>query len=441
MKKILILGAGRSSVFLIEHLLKYSGNQFSITVADQTTAGAESKTGKHPAASVIALDVNHSEDMNKAVAAHDIVISMLPANMHIPVAYACLEKRKHLFTASYVSPAMQKLNHEVEQAGLLFMNELGLDPGIDHMSAMQMIEELKERGGEITSFKSFCGGLVSPKSNDNPWGYKFSWNPRNVILAGQSTARWLEQGKIIYTPYHRLFKEAETIEVPGFGSYDAYANRDSLGYTEAYGLSGIRTLKRGTIRQSGYCRAWDALVQMGITDDTFSICIPDGTSWHTFSTSFLPGGSPSWRSTLCKLMHWQNDDDALELLEYTGIFDADNMIAPQTATPAALLQQQLEKKWLLRAGDTDRIVMIHEIEYLMQGKMQKLSASLVIDGESQTHTAMAKTVGLPLAVFTRLFVDQQIQNRGVLIPVHKNIYQPVMQGLSEFGIHFQHTHS
>lgn len=441
MKKILILGAGRSSIYLIEHLLDKAEGKLTLTVADQTLHGAQSKIAGRKNALSMELDVNHEEQMNSAIAEHDIVISMLPANMHFPVAQCCLRHRRHLFTASYVSPAMQQIAHEVSEAGLLFMNELGLDPGIDHMSAMQMIEDVSAKGGEILSFKSYCGGLVAPRSNDNPWGYKFSWNPRNVVLAGQSTARWLENGKIIYTPYHRLFKEAESIEIPGYGSFDAYANRDSLGYIEAYGLHHIQTMKRGTLRQNGFCRAWSALVQMGITDDSFSIHIPDGTTWNDFSTSFLPGGSPSWQQSLCSLMNWQANDPALALLDYTGIFDHHHFVQTQTASPAAILQQQLEKKWKLLPGDADRIVMIHELEYMHQGVAKKLSASLVLDGESESHTAMAKTVGLPLAVFTLLFVDGKIQNRGVHIPVVKEIYDPVMEGLMALGITFHHSHS
>ena len=439
MKNILILGAGRSSVFLIEHLLQHSADLLRLTVADQTLEGAKQKIGSHTAGRALALDVTQQDALLKAVQEHDIVISMLPATMHMPVAYACLEHGKHLFTASYVSPEMRAIHAKAEEKGLLFMNELGLDPGIDHMSAMQMIEIIKKEGGDIQSFKSYCGGLVAPSSNDNPWGYKFSWNPRNVILAGQGTARWREKGTMHYTPYHRIFAEAENMEVPGYGAYDGYANRDSLGYIDAYGLQGIQTMKRGTLRQSGYCRAWNALVQMGITDDGFLLNIPEGTTWESFSTSFLPGEGPSWKERLCQLMHWPANDPALALLEYTGIFDADHFIPPQQASPAAILQQQLEKKWKLRPGDLDRIVMIHEIEYLQGGEMKKMSAALVLDGDSDTHTAMAKTVGLPLAVFTLLFLQGRFSLKGVHIPVYKNVYDPVMQGLESQGIVFHHT--
>jgi saccharopine dehydrogenase (NADP+, L-glutamate forming) len=439
MKKILILGAGRSSVFLIEHLLLQAGKTIELTVADQTLAGAEEKTGRNPLAATLALDVNNREALYAALAEHDIVISMLPATMHLFVAHACLAEGKHLFTASYVSPEMRMLHHEAAAKGLLFMNELGLDPGIDHMSAMQMFDKIKEDEGEITSFKSYCGGLVAPVSNDNPWGYKFSWNPRNVILAGQGTARWLENGKLHYAPYHRLFSESESIHVPGYGAFDAYANRDSLGYIDAYGLHDIRTMKRGTLRQSGFCKAWNALVQMGITDDSFTLRIPDGTPWGSFSRAFLPGDNPSWKQSLCALMHWQEDDHALAMLAYTGIFDDEHTISSAAGSPAHFLQQQLEQKWKLRKGDLDRVVMIHEVEYLRHGKQHQLSASLVLDGNSDTHTAMAKTVGLPLAVFTLLFVQGKIKATGVHIPVSKEIYEPVMEGLGELGISFHHA--
>ena len=240
-------------------------------MSDMSLELAQSKVGNHPNGKAIALDINNAAQREKAIASADMVISMLPAFMHSEVAKDCLRLNKHMTTASYVSAEMQALNEDAKKKGLLFLNEIGLDPGIDHMSAMEIIHQIKEKGGKIESFKSYCGGLIAPESNDNPWGYKFTWNPRNVVLAGQATAQYREEGKLKFIPYQGLFTQTEMIEVDGYGKFEAYANRDSLSYDEPYEIKGIPTILRGTLRYPGYCRAWSMFVKLGWTDDHFAI--------------------------------------------------------------------------------------------------------------------------------------------------------------------------
>ncbi len=295
MQKILLIGAGRSASSLIRYLLDHASEcDWEITVADVSLEMAQHKTGQHPRAKALAFDMQDEAQRSTHIQAADLVISMLPATMHMPVAHDCVRYKKHLVTASYVSPAMKALHEEAKNAGIILMNEIGLDPGIDHASAMQIIDSVRDKGGEVVSFKSYCGGLVAPESNDNPWGYKFTWNPRAVVMAGQGgdaagiAAQYMENGKVKYIPYTRLFSSLETVSVGGLGKFDAYANRDSLSYINVYGLKDVQNMYRGTLRASGFCKAWNALIQLGITDDSFKISNAKNLSYADFIEAFTP---------------------------------------------------------------------------------------------------------------------------------------------------------
>ncbi|MEW6469571.1 MAG: saccharopine dehydrogenase C-terminal domain-containing protein, partial [Bacteroidota bacterium] len=316
--------------------------------------------------------------------------------------------------------------------GLIFLNEAGLDPGIDHMSAMQLIDGFKKAGEEILSFRSYCGGLVAPESNDNPWGYKFSWNPRNVVLAGQGgDAQYLEQGALKTIPYEKLFEQTETIEVSGYGRFEAYANRDSLSYRQPYGLEEIPTLLRGTLRMPGFCRAWNALIRLGLTDDTKSIPDSDQLTWE----QLIHRLNPVITADLAAQIH--GNSEVFSRLEWLGIF-SDRKIPLKNATPAQILQELLEEKWALKPHDKDMIVMQHIFETRNKKKeIRKVKSSLVVIGDDQVYTAMAKTVGLPLAICVKLILQGKIKARGVVIPVLKEIYTPVLKELADNGIRFQ----
>jgi len=437
MKTILIIGAGRSSSSLIRYLLDHAQqHDWQLRVGDVSKAAAEQKTGGHARASAFGLDIANVEQREEEILKADLVVSMLPAFMHGAVAQDCVRLGKHLVTASYVSDEMRALHEEAQGKNVLLLNEIGLDPGIDHMSAMQVIDRVKEEGGSFRAFYSYCGGLVAPESNDNPWGYKFSWNPRNVILAGQGTAQYIENGQYKYLPYSRLFSQAKTIEVEGWGKFDAYANRDSLSYRAPYGLETIPTMQRGTLRMPGYCRAWNALVQLGLTDDTFKIKNADQLSYAQLVEAFLPAGTGTIKKRLAEFLGEKENSEALQKMEWTGIL-SDEKIPLSEASPAQILQELLERKWLLKPGDKDMIVMQHEFVYELKGKTHQLFSSLVVKGDDQVYTAMAKTVGLPAAIAVKLILTGKLKLSGVQIPTIKEIYEPVLGELGTLGIRFQ----
>ncbi len=437
MKNIFVIGAGRSASSLIKYLLDNSEiEKWNVTVGDVSIDLVEQKTANHPNSRAIYFDINNNEQREKEIKRADIIISMLPAFMHLNVAKDCVKFKKPLATASYVSKEMMELDAEAKSAGVILMNEIGLDPGIDHASAMKVIDHVHAQGGELTSFKSYCGGLVAPESNDNPWGYKFSWNPRNVILAGQGTAQYIENGKYKYIPYNRLFTQINTIEVEGIGMLDGYANRDSLSYRKFYNIEKIPTMLRGTLRMPGYCKGWNVFVKLGLTDDSYQIEASDSLTYNQFLEAFLPVGNQSVKEKLIAFMGDEMDAETLSKIEWLGLF-TDTKIVLKNATPAQIIQDLLEVKWKLNEHDIDMILMQHQFEYVLNGQSKKIISSLTVKGEDQTYTAMAKTVGLPLAITAKLILQGKISLKGVVIPTHKEIYDPLLAELETCGIKFE----
>ncbi|MDO8999265.1 MAG: saccharopine dehydrogenase C-terminal domain-containing protein [Bacteroidota bacterium] len=437
MTKILILGAGRSTVSLIDYLLKNSTTySWKITVSDVDIKLAQEKVASHPNGTAISFDIKNDEKRRLIIHEHDFIISMLPAFMHGDVARDCVEFGKNMATASYVSGDMKALDNEAKRKNIILLNECGLDPGIDHASAMKLIDEIKHQGGEINSFKSYTGGLVAPESNDNPWGYKFSWNPRNVILAGQGTAQYLHEGELKFIPYNRLFTQHDVIEMDGYGKFDAYANRDSISYIDAYDLRNIKTMVRGTLRQDGYCKGWNVFVKLGLTDDSSIISHANKLTYTSLLASFLPPSNGNLRDRLKSFMGAAWDEQVEKQLDYLELF-SDKKIELQEGTPAQLLQALLEEKWKLQETDKDMIVMQHQFEYTLANKTkQKLNSSLVVIGKDQNHTAMALTVGLPLAITVKNFLTKQFNLNGIQIPTKKEIYIPLLKELEEHKIIF-----
>ena len=442
MKRIFLIGAGRSSTLLIDYLLEQAAvENWEITVGDVSEDLVQQKTKGHPYARPLKFDIQNAAQTEQEVGRADIVISLLPAHMHLSVAQACVRLKKHLVTASYVTPEMLSLHEDALRQGVLLLNECGLDPGIDHMSSMEIIRDIRTQGGELTAFYSYTGGLVAPESNDNPWGYKFSWNPRNVVLAGQGTARYIENGNYKYIPYSRLFSATRTIEIEGVGSFDGYANRDSLAYRKIYGLQEIPTLLRGTLRQAGYCSSWNVFVQLGLTDDSYTVESSAALSYSDLVSALLPitfSGMPIRQAvaTLCGL---DAESDIMKRVEWTGVF-SDEKIGLQNATPAQVLQQLLESKWKLNPTDKDLVVMQHRFDYRLRGNMFSRYSSLVVTGEDAARTAMAKTVGLPVGIAAVRLLLGKIPDRGVMIPVTESICRQVLSELEEYGICFkEHT--
>jgi len=440
MRNILIIGSGRSATSLIRYLLNKSEEEnLFITIGDISLATAEKYIAHHPNAKGIELDVFNKEQRNSAVKASDLVISMLPARFHIEVAKDCIEYRKHMVTASYVSKEMEALDPEVKAKGLVFMNEIGLDPGIDHMSAMQVIDRIRAKGGKMLLFESFCGGLIAPESDDNLWNYKFTWNPRNVVLAGQGgAAEFIQEGKFKYIPYHRLFRRTEFINIEGYGKFEVLANRNSLQYQSVYGLENILTLYRGTIRRVGYSKAWNMFVQLGMTDDTYTIPDSENLTYREFVNLFLAySPTDSVELKLRYALKIDQDDLMWEKLEELDIFNKEKTIGIKNATPAMALQKILEDKWTLAPEDKDMIVMYHKFGYELNGEKHQIDSHMALIGEDQTYTAMAKTVGLPVAIAALKILNGEIKTPGVQLPIAKEVYEPILEELKEKGIIFR----
>ena len=442
MNNILILGAGRSSTALIRYVLgEASKYNWHVMVADADPQAAVDKVGGHPNGRGVWLDVLKINDRRDLINRADLVISLLPAHLHIDVATDCIKLNKHLITGSYVSKDIYKLSDEFRNKELIFMGELGLDPGIDHMSAMKCINEIKGMGGEITSFTSNAGGLVALENlKKNPWRYKFTWYPRNVVKAGQGTAQYLEDGKFKYIPYNRLFKEYRLVEIPGFNEpFEVYANREALLYREAYGLGDIPSLFRGTIRYRGFCDAWNALVQIGLTDGTYPILDSGNITYHELMEAYLGSEKKTGMSVkdrIGELLGERPFSPVMKKLDWLGIFSK-KKIGLANATPALILEDLLLKKWKLEPNDKDLIVMQHEFEYTINGQKKRRYSTMVLHGNDAEDTAMAKTVGLPIGIFAKLVMTGQITSRGVQIPVTKEAYQPVLEELEEHGIRFE----
>lgn len=438
MPTILLFGAGKSATSLIDYLADSCGDgsrKLLVADLDPTMAAAKLKGRLHTKA--VPVDLEQEDARQELIRHADVVISMLPAGLHPILAADCLKLGVHFFTASYESEALRTMKQEIEAKGLLFLNECGLDPGLDHLSALKIIHEAKARGEEIRSFTSYCGGLIAPDSEaSNPWKYKFTWNPRNVVLAGQGTSKFLDHGELKLVPYQQLFKRVKKVHFPGLGDFDGYPNRDSLHYQAIYGLEQVATLLRGTLRREGFCKAWDVLVQLGMTDDTSWLELPENGTYRQFFNVFLPWSDQlSVEEKLTELIP-DLDFPTFEKLQWFGFFESKPL--PKTkGSPAQLLQKILEEQWALQSTDRDLIVMQHQFEIQTQSGIKKLTSSLVQEGKDATYTAMAKTVGLPLAIAVDLFLKGKISLRGLWLPVVPELYLPILEALEREGIRFE----
>jgi saccharopine dehydrogenase-like NADP-dependent oxidoreductase len=440
MRTILIIGAGRSASSLIQYLLNKSDEEnLHLIIGDLSLASAQKKTNNHPNATAMALDIFDQNQRAALIQKADIVISMLPAYLHIEVAKDCITYKKNMVTASYINDAMQELDAAAKENNLIFMNEVGLDPGIDHMSAMKVIREIKDKGGKIFSFESFCGGLVAPESDTNLWNYKFTWAPRNVVLAGQGgAAKFLKEGTYKYIPYCNLFRRTELLEVEDFGKFEVYSNRDSLKYLNVYGLNEVQTLNRGTIRRVGFSKAWNVFVQLGMTDDSYAMEDSETMSYRQFVNSFLPyHPTDSVETKMRQVLNFDQEDTIWNKLQELDLFNPNKKVGLKNATPAQILEKILTESWTLQPEDKDMIVMYHKFGYELNGKKQQIDSKMVCIGEDQTYTAMAKTVGLPVAMATLLILNGKIKTPGVQLPIREEIYLPILKELEEYGVVFK----
>lgn len=439
MRSILVIGAGLSSSSLIRYFLENAEKEdWQVRVVDQNIAAVKLKINGNPRGVALSFDALNPTERRPEIERADLVVSMLPARFHIDIAKDCIALKTNLITPSYVSPEMHALSEEAEQAGIIILNEVGVDPGIDHMSAKEIMDKIHGMGGKIHSFESYTGGLIAPESDNNPWNYKFTWNPRNVVLAGQGgAAKFIQEGQYKYIPYNQLFKRIEVIGIDG-SNYEAYANRDSLSYRSIYGLDSIPTICRGTLRKEGFCKAWDALVELGTTDDSYVIEGSENMSYRDFTNAFLPyNETDSVEVKFRNYLKLNENDTIYAKLAWLDLFDKSKKIGLKNATPAQILQKILEKKWVLEESDKDMIVMHHRFVYLRNDKRHEINSSLVYIGHDKTYTAMSDTVGLPAAICGKLILNNQIKRKGVQLPIHKDIYEPVLDELKQYGIIFQ----
>lgn len=439
MKNILLLGAGLSSSSLIRYLIEQAGKlDFHLTVIDQNEEMILSKTKGHPRST--ALTINALDEKARALYMEkaDLVISMLPARFHLDIAKDCVARKKNLITPSYITDEIRELGDAAKAAGIIIMNEIGVDPGIDHMSAMKIIHEIQEEGGKVHSFKSFCGGLVAPEFDNNPWNYKFTWNPRNVVLAGQGGAScFIEENQYKYIPYRRLFKRLDHMKLNGYGDFEGYANRDSLKYRAIYGLDDIPTIYRGTLRRPGYSTAWSKMIDLGLTDDNYQMEFSEKLTPRQFLNAFLHyDPSKTIEVKLAEFLGTEEKEMYLRF-EWLGFFEDTNPMGISNASPAQLLQEILVRKLSLAAGDKDMLVMYHDFMYHLNGETFRIESHMVNIGENQTYTSMSNTVGLPVAICAKMILTGKITAKGVQMPLAKEIYEPILAELAELGISFK----
>jgi saccharopine dehydrogenase-like NADP-dependent oxidoreductase len=496
MKNILLFGAGKSATVLIGYLLNNAAEgNWKLILVDADINLAKSKINNSPYGEAVSFDINTEEERQKYINSADIVISLLPPHLHIAIARDCVLLGKNLLTASYIDDDIKKLQTEIQNKGLLFLYEMGLDPGIDHMSAMQIIDEIRNNGGKITSFKSHCGGLVAPESDDNPWHYKISWNPRNILMAGKAGAHYLEDGKDVRLKHEELFTPERIVDIPGLGLLSWYPNRDSLSYTKLYGLEDTSTFIRTTLRHPDFMYGWKNVIDLKLTDETIQYDSNNKTLQQLFKEHMDKNGFGEWLGqklteqfsetkkmleNLMKLMAAENEAESegeelpesfmtaddkgnikemnidsvknnaaahvahtmheanltLKQLFFLGLDDNETKVNKGMCSAADILQFALEKKLALLPCDKDMIVMLHEIGYEAGGKNSEIKSSLIVKGENSLHTAMAKTVGLPLGIAAKLILNGAIKQKGLQIPTSKEIYEPVLKELEQLGVRF-----
>ncbi|MBK7631639.1 MAG: saccharopine dehydrogenase NADP-binding domain-containing protein [Ignavibacteriales bacterium] len=435
MKNILVIGAGRTSSSLINYLLNKSKEMgWAITVADQSLELAEQKTANHPRAKAIMFNVLDDEQRSVQISKADIVVSLLPETFHIHIVKDCIKYRAHLVTASYISQEMASFDEEVKNAGLIFLNEMGLDPGIDHMDTMRLISKVNSIGGKLNSLKSYGGGLIAPECDDNPWGYKITWNPMNVVTAGMASARYVKDGKLKIVPYSRVFTDNHLVDVPSLGKFESYPNRDSIKYRRIYNIPSIPNVFRGSLRKIGFCKAWNALVQIGLTDNRYIVPDSDKLNYNDWLSFYLDKKNGiDIRQAVAEFLNESESSDVIKKIEWLGLL-SDEKIQLTDVSPAEILLDLLKQKWNFSEKDKDMVILQTEIEYEIKNKIERLVSSLVLYGKPGFNTAMSASVGLPLGVGAKLILSNSIKEKGVIIPIYPDIYEPAMQELAELGI-------
>ena len=430
-KKVLILGAGLVTRPMVTYLLDHG---FHVAIATRTVSKAEKLIAGRENGVATQLDAMANEaGLVKAIQETDVVVSLLPATHHVAIARHCLKQGKHLVTTSYVSPEMQKLDDPAQKSGLLFLNECGLDPGIDHMSAMKTIDEVKAAGGKVVGFASYCGGLPAVKNNNNPFGYKFSWSPAGVVRAGTNSARFLKNGQQVDIDGKVLFEHYSFIEIPGVGVLEGYANRNSLGYIEKYHLDGVRDMYRGTLRNIGHCEIWRHLARIGLFDSEKQYDFTQVTPAKLVGELVGQSAGKDLAIAVADYLQLPIYSVLLKKLAWLGWFS--NEITPLTSgTAMDMLVYLLNTHLQYAQGEVDLVILQHEFVAEYPDRREKITATLVDEGIADGDSAMARTVSLPAAIAVRLLLENKIPITGVVIPVHPGLYQPILQELQNNNI-------
>jgi saccharopine dehydrogenase (NADP+, L-glutamate forming) len=440
MLTVLIAGAGKSSAHLIDYMLSNAKQKWRVVVMDSNPEMIAEKLNGNPKGEAAVIDINDDHARQQLVKNADIVLSLMPPHLHYLLAKDCLKFKKNLITSSYVSEEIKALDEEAKKAGISMMCEMGLDPGIDHMSANAIIHGVQRIAGSIQSFKSYCGGLVAPESDDNPWHYKISWNPRNIVLAGKQGAVWLENGKQHEASYEQLFSGSKKIKVNDLGSLSYYPNRDSLKYLELYSLPEIKTFMRATLRHPAFMKGWDLVIKAGLVNETDQFPA-DNSSYADWTATLLGvANDDKLRENFKKKLG--ADEKEMKQMDWLGLFDNRRINGVGQLSSADILQTLLEERWKMKALDKDMVVMQHQIDYERKGVLVKLTSTMIVTGDNRQYSAMSKTVGLPMAILAKKILLQEISTKnitGVHIPVMPEVYVPILKELKKNGIEFLET--
>lgn len=433
MKKVLVLGAGLVSRPHISYLLDQP--EITVTAATRTVSKADKIIGDHPNGRTISLDVDNDSALEEIISRHDVVVSLLPYKYHVKVAKFCIKHKKHMVTTSYVSDAMKELDREAKDAGVVIINEVGVDPGIDHMSAMKIIDRAKAENGRIKSFKSYCGGLPAPEANTNPWGYKFSWSPRGVVMAGKNSARYLEEGKTREIPPPELFDAHWIVNIPGFGELETYPNRNSFPYIDIYNIPEVDTMFRGTLRYPGWSTAMKKVSELGLLDDE-KVYELSGLPYAEFMENFVDKKDVhDLKQAVASRLGLLKDAIPIYMLEWLGLF-SDEKIGLEKGTAMDVFCKILLDKLQYEADERDMLVMYHEFVVEFPEKRQKITSTMVDFGIPNGDTSMSRTVGLPSAIATKMVLQGKITEPGIHIPVKPSIYLPILEELKNLGVIF-----
>jgi saccharopine dehydrogenase-like NADP-dependent oxidoreductase len=428
MSKALLLGAGMVAKPLAEYLLN---NNIELTIASRTVAKAEKLIGNDKNGKAVSWNTDDLDTLEKLVSTHDIVISLLPYTHHVTVAKLCIQHKKNMVTTSYVSPEMKALDAEARKAGIIVLNEIGVDPGFDHMTAMRIIDKVKSDGGKIKEFYSLCGALAAPEEADNPFRYKFSWSPKGVIMAGNNNAKYLKNGEIVEVPTENLFKNPLQIDFPGVGKMEVYPNRDSLAYIDIYNIQEVETMYRGTFRYPNWCKIMDIMKTLGLVSTEIQNF--EGKTYKEVVAEKIDVYPKNVKEKVVGRLKLELDGPAINAIDWLGYFSNDKVTITEGSTFDITADLML-KKMMLPEGARDMVIMQHSLLIEKANGQKEVIKSRLLDFATANDTSITRTVALPAAIAVKMILNGEIADKGVRVPISKSIYEPVLSELEKMGI-------